>query len=89
MHVALKLMTDRLDTSRGMRMQELKQRVQREDYVVDPVLVAEAMLRRAVTHRRCWKPRTACALPPDSNTTSGGSSFTAPIHVSGAADSAA
>ena len=85
----LKRDDDPLDISRGMRMQELKLRVQRADYVVDPALVAEAMLRHAVSHRRCWNPRAAWAAPAERNSTSGGPSRTAPIHVNGAADSTA
>ena len=78
-----------LDTAAGMRLQELKLRVARADYVVDPALVAAAMLRHAVSQRRCWKPRVACATPSASSTTSGGPSRTRPIQVSDAADSAA
>ena len=71
-----------LDTSAGMRLQDLKLRVQRADYAVDPALVAAAMLRHAVSQRRCWKPRAVRATPSDSSTTSGGPSLTLPIHVS-------
>ncbi len=78
-----------LDTAAGMRLQELKLRVARADYVVDPALVAAAMLRHAVSQRRCWKPRAVRATPPDSSTTSGVPSRTVPIQVSGVADSAA
>ena len=85
---ALKRTGSALDTSGEMRTQELKQRVQRQDYVVDPALVAEAMLRHALSYRRCWKPHTACATPAASSTTSGGPSRTEPIHVTPAADSA-
>ena len=80
---------DSLDTAAGMRLQELKLRVARADYVVDPALVAAAMLRHAVSQRRCWKPRAVCATPPASRTTSGAPSRTLPIQVSDAADSAA
>lgn len=89
MSFELKREGDMPDTSRGMRMQEIKLRVQRADYVVDPVLVAEAMLRHAVSHRRCWKPRADWATPADSSWTAGGPSPTTPIQVSDAADSAA
>lgn len=89
MSFELKRERDTFDTSRGMRMQEIKLRVQRADYVVDPVLVAEAMLRHAVSQRRCWKPRAAWATPSDSNRTAGGPSATTPIQVSDAADPAA
>jgi hypothetical protein len=85
----LKREGDPLDISSGMRMQDLKSRVQRADYTVDTTLVAEAMLRHAVTYRRCWNPRTAWATPADSNLTSGGPSRTVPIQLNGAADSAA
>lgn len=85
----LKRSGDPLDTSSGMRMQEIKLRVQRADYVVDPVLVAEAMLRHAVSHRRCWKPRATWATPSNCSWTAGGPSATTPIQVSDAADSAA
>lgn len=86
---SLKRDGDSLDTSRGMRMQEIKHRVQRADYTVDPALVAEAMLRHAVSHRRCWKPRAVWAMPANSRSTWGRPSTTAPIQVNGAADSAA
>lgn len=89
MSLSLKREDAPLDTSREMRMQQIKQRVQSADYSVDPALVAEAMLRHAVSHRRCWKPRADWATPPDSNSTPGAASFTLPIQVSGAADSAA
>ena len=78
-----------LDTAAGMRLQELKLRVARADYIIDPALVAAAMLRRAVSQRRCWKPRAVCAVPFDSSTTSGAPARTLPIQVSDAADSAA
>lgn len=78
-----------LDTAAGMRLQELKLRVERADYVVDPALVAAAMLRHALSQRRCWKPRAVRATPPDSSATSGAPARTRPIQVSDAADSAA
>lgn len=80
---------DPLDISRGMRMQELKLRIQRADYIVDPVLVAEAMLRHAISHRRCWKPRASWIAPSSTSSTFGGPSRTFPIQVNGAPDSAA
>lgn len=86
---SLKRSGDRLDTSRGMRMQEIKLRVQRADYTVDPALVAEAMLRHAISQRRCWKPRAFWRTPADSSSTPGGPSRTMPIQLNGAADSAA
>ena len=88
MRPPLKDHADTLDTGAEMRLQELKLRVQRADYVVDPALVAAAMLRRALSQRRCWNPRVVCAMPSASSTTSGGPPRTAPIHVSAAADSA-
>jgi len=86
---ALKRTGEGFDTERAMRMQELKLRVQRADYVIDPPLVATAMIRHAVSQRRWWNPRTSRATPASRSTTSGGPSATSPIHVSGAADSAA
>jgi hypothetical protein len=86
---ALKKTGAALDSDRGMRTQELKLRVQRADYVVDPALVAAAIIRHAISHRRCWKPRTVRRTPPALSTTSGGPSPTVPTQVSGAADSAA
>ncbi len=80
---------DAFDIPRRMRMQEIKRRVERADYVVDPGLVAEAMLRHALSHRRCWKPSTDWTTPADSSSTPAGPSPTAPIQVNGAADSAA
>ena len=87
--IALKHDHDPFDTAAGMRLQELKLRVERADYTVDPGLVAAAMLRHAVSQRRCWKPRAVCATPSDSSTTSGGPARTSPIQVSDAADAAA
>ena len=78
-----------LDTCRDMRTQDLKWRLEREDYVVDLALVAEAMLRHAVSYKRCWNPRTDRAMPADVNATFAGPSATVPIHVTRAADSAA
>ena len=89
MAVVLKRGRAALDNSRGMRMQELKLRVQSADYIVDSVLVAEAMLRHAVSHRRCWNPRAVWAMPAASSSTPGGPARTMPIQVNGAADAAA
>ena len=86
---ALKRTAAALDSHHGMRTQELKLRVQRADYVIDPAAVAEAMIRHAVSHRRWWNPRTVCRTPPALSTTSGGPSLTVPIQVSDAADSVA
>jgi hypothetical protein len=78
-----------LDSCRAMRTHELRLRIQRADYVVDPALVAEAMFRHALSHRRWWNPVAACGRPAASMTTSGWPAVTEPIHVSGAAASAA
>jgi len=85
--IALKRRGWAFDIAGGMRTQELKRRVQRADYVVDPAAVAAAMLRHAVSHRRWWNPRTVCTTPPAKNTASGGPASTSPIQVSDAADS--
>lgn len=89
MRGSLKRRSEPLDTFCEMHMDEIKLRIQRADYVVDPALVAEAMLRRALSHRRCWKPRAAWETPPDSSLTAGDPSRTTPIQVNPAADSAA
>jgi hypothetical protein len=86
---ALKQTRPALDSDRGMQTQELKLRVQRADYVVDPEVVAAAIIRHAISHRRCWKPRTVLRTPPALSTTSGGPSSTVPTQVSGVADSVA
>ena len=78
-----------LDSRGDMHIQELKVRIQRADYVVDPVLVATAMLRHAISYRRCWNPAAVCGAPADSRMISGGPAVTDPIHVTGAASSAA
>ena len=81
-----------------MRLDELKDKVDRSDYAVDPRLVAEALLRRFDTRRHeAVEPRvdhpTRCSYPrsgraPGSrplNVTSGAPSRTRPTHVSPAA----
>jgi hypothetical protein len=78
-----------LDSCRAMRTQELKLRIQRAVYVVDPVVVAEAMMRHAVSQRRWWNPVAVCALPSAISSTSGAPAATDPTHVNGAAASAA
>jgi hypothetical protein len=78
-----------LDTPCGMTMREIKQRVQSADYAIDSTLVAEAMLRHAVSHRRCWNPRAVWAMPAASSSTPDGPARTLPIQVNGAADAAA
>jgi hypothetical protein len=78
-----------------MRTHELKLRIQRADYVVDPAIVAMAILRHAVSYRRCWNPVAAFSIPAASRTTPGRPAAfdedpaTDPIHVTGAAASAA
>ncbi len=78
-----------LDSCRAMRIHELRLRIQRADYVVDPVIVAEAMFRHALSQRRWWNPVAVCAPSAASMTTSGWPDATEPIHVNGAAASAA
>src|SRR5688500_14683688 len=84
-HLPLKRDPSMLDSCRAMRTQELKLRIQRADYVVDPIVVAEAMLRHAVSHRRWWNPVAVRATPPADSRTSGSPAFTDPTHVNGAA----
>lgn len=86
---ALKPTAPALDSHRVMRTLELKMRVQRADYAVDPAAVAAAMIRHAVSYRRWWNPLASCRIPLARRTTSGGPSPTVPIQVSGAADSLA
>ena len=86
--VALKRTGAALDSTGGMRTQELKLRVQRADYVIDPVAVAEAMLRYAVSHRRWWNPTALCAMPLADNSATGCPATTSPIQVNGTASSA-
>lgn len=86
---ALKGDAPALDTGRGMRTRELKLRIARAEYVIDPRAVAEAMLRHAISHRRWWNPDAACLTPPADSTTCGGPATTVPIHVNAAAASAA
>ena len=78
-----------LDSRRAMRTHELKLRIERADYDVDPRVLAEAMLRHAISHRRWWNPVAACSTPPADSLTSGAPEVTLPIHVNGTADSAA
>lgn len=77
------------DSERAMRLHEIKVRVQRADYAVDPSTVAVAMIRHSVSQRRWWNPRTSCGTPAAFSTSPGGPSVTVPTHVSGTADSAA
>ncbi len=71
-----------LDSSRAMRTRELKLRIEQSAYVVDPDAVAEAMLRHAVSYRRCWNPAARCATPAADSTTPGWPFVTDPTHVS-------
>lgn len=86
---ALKRRGVALDSAHVPRTHELRLRIQRSDYQVDPMVVAEAMLRRALSHRRWWKPLGVRAIPPADIVTTAGALVTDPIHVSGAAASAA
>ena len=81
--LALKGIGSALDSQRAMRLLELKARVQRAEYEVDPPTVALALLRHAVSQRRWWNPRMFRAMPPAFSATAGGPAMTLPIHVSG------
>jgi hypothetical protein len=72
-----------------MRTHELKLAIQRADYVIDPVAVAEAMLRHALSHRRWWNPIAVRVIPPVDSITSGWPTIADPIHVNGTARSTA
>gem|GEM_PF-5355428 len=86
---ALKAQPAALDRDRVMRLHELKASVQRSDYVVDPPVVARAMLRHAVSQRRWWNPRTCLGSPPARKATPGGPSATVPTQLNGASDAGA
>ena len=86
--IALKADRATLDSCRVMRTQELKLRVQRSEYAVDPSAVADAMLRHAVAQRRWWNPTTDWGSPAASSATPGSPATTDPTHVIGAAASA-
>jgi hypothetical protein len=86
---ALKRGPSALDSCRAMHTHELRLRIQRADYIVDPVAVAEAMFRHALSQRRWWNPTAVCAIPPADSMTSARPATTDPIQVSGAASSAA
>ncbi len=77
------------DSALAMRTQELKARIERAEYVVDPRAVADAMLRRAISQRRCWNPATDRRTPSHHSATPGSPAATVPTQVSGAAASAA
>jgi hypothetical protein len=72
-----------------MHTHELKLRIQRADYIVDPGAVAEAMFRHALSHRRWWNPIAVRVIPLADSSTSAGPATTDPIHVTAAAASAA
>lgn len=78
-----------LDSAHVPRTHELRLRIERSEYQVDPMLVAEAMLRQALSHRRWWKPLGVRAIPAADIVTTAGALVTDPIHVNGAAASAA
>jgi hypothetical protein len=86
---ALKREAATLDSGHAMRTQELKRRVERAEYVVDPEAVADAMLRHALSQRRWWNPLADRSMPASDSTTPGSPERTAPTQVSGAAASAA
>jgi hypothetical protein len=86
---ALKRETRALDSRRAMRTQELKRRVERAEYVVDPEAVADAMLRHALSQRRWWNPLADRSTPANDSTTPGSPGPTTPTQVSGTAASAA
>jgi hypothetical protein len=86
---ALKPTDPAFDSEHAMRLDDLKMRVQRADYAIDPATVAVAMIRHSISQMRWWNPRTFCVTPAALSATAGGPSATMPIQVSGAADSAA
>lgn len=73
----------------SMRTTELRRRIECADYTVEPMIVAEAMLRHALSYRRWWNPIVLCRIPAADIATPGVPSVTNPIHVSDAAASAA
>ena len=86
---ALKRGATALDSAIAMRIHDIRLRFERAEYSVDPHAVADAMLRHAISHRRCWNPAGVRATPPADSRTPGGPSTTEPTHVSGVARSAA
>ncbi len=77
------------DSASVIRTQELRLRIERSQYSIDPRAVADAMLRHAISQRRWWNPPGVRATPPADSVTPGGPSATTPTHVSSAASSAA
>ncbi len=68
------------------RVMELKDRVNRGDYRVDPIKVAEAILQRVLRRAGAQSAQSECAYPaspggPSANTSPGGASSTRPTHV--------
>lgn len=52
-----------------MHVHEIKRRVDESEYEVDPRLVAEAMLRHAISYRRWWNPRSTVLMPAEARFT--------------------
>ena len=71
----------RTDIAHGMRMHQLRARVQRAEYVVDADAVAEAYLRHAVSYSRCWKPRAERGPLASDSVTPAGPAVARPTHV--------
>lgn len=59
-----------------MHVKEIKRRVTEHEYEVDPRLVADAMLRHAISYRRWWNPHSTCLTPADARLTPGDSPLT-------------
>ena len=64
-----------MPSSRRMKMNEIKQRIQRREYDVDCGAVAEAFLAR---QKRCWYPATDRSPVRSRSTRPGGPSTTRP-----------
>ena len=80
-----------MDQDREQKVAEIKQRVERGEYRVDPDVVADAILRRlrefAAARAKRVTPQNECSYPDSSpaasvNLTPAGPSRTRPIHVS-------
>ena len=85
---ALKPAAVALDSAVAMRIHDLRLRVERAEYPIDPHAVANAMLRHAISQRRWWNPDARCSTPPADSTTPAPAA-TDPTHVSATARSAA
>ncbi len=79
-----------MDEDREQKVAEIKQRVQRGEYRIDPDVVADAILRRlrelAAVRAERDTPQNECSYPDRSpaasvNLTPAGPSRTRPIHV--------